>query len=170
MSGKTERERRLADRLMTIYLNDHLAGSVAMRELAGRCLRENPDGALGEFLRRLDREAEGDQKVIRDILECFGGTEDLAKEAGAWIAEKLGRLKLNGMLTGYSALSRLEEVEALVLGIRGRMALWASIEEAARTDERLRGIDVEELLNRSRSQYEEAERLRLEAARRAFAR
>ena len=73
------------------------------------------------------------------------------------------------MLTGYSALSRLEEVEALVLGIRGRMALWASLEEAARTDERL-WHRPGELHGRARSQYEEAVRLRLEAARRAFAR
>lgn len=169
MIGRTAGERRPpADRLMKIYLNDHLAGSVGMRELVGRCLRENPDGPLGEFLRRLDGEVAEDHKALRGVLELFGGTEDQAKEAAAWIAEKLGRLKLNGQLTGYSALSRLEELEALVLGIRGRMALLASLEEAARTDARLRGLDLDGLQDRARRQHEEAEQHRREAARLAF--
>jgi len=170
MDGRTEEERRLADHRMTIYLNDHLAGSVAMRELAGRCLRENPDGPLGEFLRSFQGELEEEHKVLRGVLELFGGIEDLAKEAAAWVAEKLGRLKLNGQLTGYSALSRLEELEALVLGIRGKMALFASLEEAIRTDARLGHLDLPALQERARRQHEEAERHRREAARLAFSR
>ncbi len=153
---------------MKIYLNDHLAASVATRELARRCLGNNPDGPLGEFLRRLERELEDDQKSLRGVLERFGGMEDRAKEAAAWIGEKLGRLKLNGQLTGYSALSRLEELEALVLGIRGKMALWASLEEAAANQERLRGLDLAHLQERARRQHEEAEGHRREAARRAL--
>lgn len=169
MNGKAEGERRApADRLMKIYLNDHLAGSVAVRELVGRCRRENRDGPLGEFLRRLDGELEEDQKQLRGVLELFGGGEDRAKEAAAWFAEKLGRLKLNGQLTGYSALSRLEELEGLVLGIRGRLSLLASLEEAATTDVRLRPLDLGGLQERARRQHEEAEGHRREAARRAF--
>ena len=165
MTGKAEGS---AERLMRIYLNDHLAGLVAMQELAGRCRRENPDGPLGEFLRRLDGELKEDHKAVRAVLERIGGSEDLAKAAAAWLGEKLGRLKLNGQMSGYSALSRLEELEALVLGIRGKLALLASLEEAAASDVRLRGLDLAALPERARRQHEEAEQHRREAARRAF--
>ena len=46
------------------------------------------------------------------------------KSAGAWTAEKFGRLKPNGQLTGYSPLSRLVELEGLKLGITGKLGLW----------------------------------------------
>ena len=38
----------------------------------------------------------------------------------AWSAEKFGRLKLNGQLSGYSPLSRLEELEILALVAEGK--------------------------------------------------
>lgn len=166
MKSRVKGERR--ERLLRIYLNDHLAASVAARELVGRCLRQNAEGRLGDFLRRLDRELEEDQEGLRGVLKSLGGIEDPAKEAAAWILEKFGRLKLNGQLTGYSPLSRLEELEALVLGIRGRMALLASLEEAAKSDDRLRLLDLKTLQERARRQHEEAELHRREAARLAF--
>ena len=36
-----------------------------------------------------------------------------------WVAEKAGRLKLNGSLLTYSPLSRLVELEGLSLGVEG---------------------------------------------------
>ena len=39
---------------------------------------------------------------------------------GAWTAEELERLKLNGQLAGYSPLSRLVELEGLAVGIEGK--------------------------------------------------
>lgn len=169
MSDRTEEVRRPpADRLLQIYLNDHLAGSVAGKELVDRCLGNNPDGPLGDFLRRLQGELVEDQTALRGVLESFGGTENLAKEAAGWLAEKLGRLKLNSKLSGYSDLSRLEELEALVLGIRGKMALWDTLEEVAATRGPLHGLDLPLLQERARWQHEETEMHRREAARRAL--
>jgi hypothetical protein len=42
---------------------------------------------------------------------------------------KLGRLKLNGQLRGYSPLSRLLELEGLGMGITGKLGLWKSLAE-----------------------------------------
>ncbi len=50
-------------------------------------------------------------QVKRDHLKVLAG----------WVAEKLGRLKPNGQLLGYSPLSRLVELEALALGITGKL-------------------------------------------------
>ena len=44
-----------------------------------------------------------------------------------WTGEKLGRLKLNGQLLGYSPLSRLIELEGLMLGIAGKLAMWIAL-------------------------------------------
>lgn len=158
--------RTAADRLLAIYLNDHLALSIGGRELAQRCLSENPEGPLGDFLRRLIDEIEEEQRSLRTMLERTGGMENPAKKSIAWVSEKIARVKLNGQLTGYSDLSRLEELEALVLGIRGKMALWGTLAEAGARW--VVGIDLPRLQARAAQQQEVAEELRRGAARRAF--
>jgi hypothetical protein len=163
---KDHTEQTTADRLLATYLNDHLAGSIGARELAERCLSENSAGAIGDFLRRFLQELEEDQQALRTVLERTGGMEDPAKKSAAWVAEKIARLKLNGQLTGYSDLSRLEELEALLLGISGKLALWHTLVEV--NGKWTVGIDLQQLQARAAQQKEEAETLRLGAARRAF--
>jgi hypothetical protein len=164
--NKERNQRSAADRLLAIYLNDHLALSIGGRELAERCLSENPEGTLGAFLRRLIDEIEEEQRSVHTVLERTGGAEDPAKKNIAWVAEKIARFKLNGQLTGYSDLSRLEELETLVVGIRGKMALWGTLEEAG--GRWLAGIDLQRLQANAARQQAEAEELRRGAARRAF--
>ena len=48
------------------------------------------------------------------------------KELVALAGEKVGRLKPNGQVRGYSPLSRLLELETLSVGISGKLALWRS--------------------------------------------
>ena len=47
---------------------------------------------------------------------------DPVKDAGGWLLEKAGRLKLNGQLKGYSPLPRLVELEGLALGVTAKLA------------------------------------------------
>ena len=53
------------------------------------------------------------------------------------MAEKLGRLKPNGQILGYSPLSRLVELETLALGITGKRSLWEALLGVADEDARL---------------------------------
>jgi hypothetical protein len=76
--------------------------------------------------------------------------------------EKLGRLKLNGRLTGYSPLSRLLELETLHLGITGKRELWRALERALGND--VPGFEFEELARRAERQAAEVEEHRLAAA------
>jgi hypothetical protein len=94
--------------------------------------------------------------------------ENVAKTTLAWIAERTGRLKLNGRLLSYSPLSRVEELEALRLGVEGKLALWRALKETRATDPRLKGIDLDELARRAEGQRDELESMRLEAASQAF--
>jgi hypothetical protein len=95
----------------------------------------------------------------------LGIRPDLAKVTGAWLAEKAGRLKLNGSLLSYSPLSRLEELELLALGVEGKLRLWLALQRA----EVVRGgHDLESLVKRARSQLRRLERYRLEAVEEAL--
>lgn len=159
--------------LLGIYLNDHLAASVAGIELAKRCRSSNRTGRLGEYLDTFIPEIQEDHRLLREVIDRVGGRKDTVKVAAAWIAERAFRLKLNGRLLSYSPLSRLEELEGLVAGVEARGALWRSLEAAAGAEEslaeRLRGFDLQRLAGRAAAQQDRLEGFRLEAARTAFA-
>jgi hypothetical protein len=115
---------------LEIYLNDHLAGATGGVELARRLRASNEgDPTYGAPLRRVCEEIEADRATLEGVIERLGYSPSRVKPAGAWIAEKLGRLKLNGQLRGYSPLSRLIELEGLLIGITGKISLWQVLKE-----------------------------------------
>jgi len=147
---------------LAIYLGDHYAASVAAVALARRAAASNREGRAGEVLATLADEIEEDRQTLELIMQRLDIRPDRTKVAVAWSAEKLVRLKLNGQLTGYSPLSRLEELEILALGVTGKLALWQALRHAA-----THGIpeaELQTLIKRARSQRRRLERQRLEAA------
>ncbi|MFN2388461.1 MAG: hypothetical protein ABR575_02465 [Actinomycetota bacterium] len=156
------------DRFLHIYLNDHLSGSMAGIEIAKRAAGSNEGTPLGDFLTRLEEGIDEDRSTLERIMDAVGARRQKLKEAAAWLGEKVGRLKLNGQLVGYSDLSRLVELEALALGVEGKMALWRSLRQLAETDQRLDRSQLDELIVRCQSQRDEIERFRLSSAAAAF--
>ena len=75
------------------YLNDHLAGSVSAIELLERAVDEHRNSALGPQLADLLAAIREDQEVLRGLMTRLGYSEHSLKQAGAWLAEKIGRLK-----------------------------------------------------------------------------
>lgn len=161
--------RATSERLLEIYLADHLAAATAGTALARRACRSNSGNETGDFLRRLSAEIEEDRETLRRVMVRLGFSRSRAKETAASVAEKLGRLKLNGQLRGYSPLSRVLELEALSVGIAGKLALWESLQSVPALAERVSDFDLERLAERARRQREEVEEHRLRAARAAFA-
>ena len=90
--------------------------------------------------------------------------KDRLKVAGGWAAEKTGRLKLNGRITGYSPLSRLVEVEGLLIGVYGKRAGWLSLLEIAAGEPRLDEEQLLRLVSRAEAQLTELHRHHAEAA------
>lgn len=150
-------------RRMAIYLNDHLAGATVGVELARRASASNRGSELGRFLARLVREVEEDRSALERVMEQLGLPQDRLKVLVGWAGEKVGRLKPNGQLTGYSPLSRVVELEGLSLGVEGKLAAWRSLERAVGGDARLEGIDFGALVARATEQRRELERHRLDA-------
>jgi hypothetical protein len=115
---------------LSIYLNDHLGGATGGVELARRLKASNRgDDVFGPPLARVCEEIEADRATLERLIDQLGFTRTRVKPAGAWAMEKLGRLKLNGRLRGYSPLSRLLELEGLSMGVTGKLGLWKSLLE-----------------------------------------
>jgi hypothetical protein len=155
-------------RLLEIYLADHLAASTAGVALARRTAQSNAGTALGDVLQRLSIEIEDDRRTLQAIVAELGFRESKAKDTLAWVGEKIARLKLNGQLRGYSPLSRILELEALSIGVAGKLAMWQSLESVPDLSEQLSGFDLDQLTERARRQQAEIEEQRTTAARETF--
>jgi len=146
--------------LPAIYLRDHHAAGLAGARVAERVGRDSGN----DDLRRVASEIQQDLVVLEGIMSRLGVAPDRVKDTFSRIAERLGRMKLNGRLLRRSPLSDLLELETLVVGISGKQALWVSLRE-------IPSINVEELdqlLERAEEQKRVVENARVAAAKRSF--
>lgn len=160
--------RRVNEKHLRIYLQDHLAGSTAGLELARRTRGANKGTEYGPPLAQIADEIEADRRQLQGIMEALGFGGDKLKNMTAWSVEKVGRLKLNGQLTGYSPLSRVVELEGLLTGITGKWGLWVALLQIAPEEPRLDAALLERLRDRAEAQRATVEELRERAAREAF--
>jgi len=160
----------LDQKLLSIYLNDHLAGSTVGVELAKRSRSSNRGTPYGEFLEWLVQQITEDRRSLIGLMSRLGVRRDPLKEAAGWGLEKAGRLKLNGRLTGYSPLSRMVELEGLWTGVNGKLSLWRALAAVADEDPRLDALWLIELQARADEQLRRIDKHRNAAARDAFAR
>jgi hypothetical protein len=156
-----------AERLLAIYLNDHLAGATLGVQLARRLRRSNEgDPEFGPELAAICAEIEADRETLRTAMDRLGVVQGRLKPAVAWFAERLGRLKPNGRLRGYSPLSRLAELEMLQVGIAAKRRLWLALDRAQL--DRLGSLDLPGLAERAAEQLRRTGALHLLAAERAL--
>jgi hypothetical protein len=130
-------------------LTDHHAGSVGARELLAQAIdHDAPDQEL--FL-LLDQQIAGEQQKLERFIERVDGSASLPKSVGAWVSEKLARFKL-----GFSndALGHFEMLEALLLGIRGKRALWEALASLPSGALPLEDLDLPALIARAKDQLE----------------
>src|SRR5919206_583165 len=112
---------------LDVYLNDHLAGATTGVELAKRAASSNAGTEYGDVLSEIEHEIAEDRAALVRLMERFDIKQDRIKTTGAYIAEKVGRLKPNAHLTSYSPLSRVVELEFLGLGVTGKLSLWRGL-------------------------------------------
>ena len=159
----------LEHKLLSIYLNDHLAGSTVGVELAKRAAKQNQGTGYGDLLTKVAAEIEEDREALQRLMDTLDVKRDHPKVMAGWVAEKLGRLKPNGQILGYSPLSRLVELETLALGITGKLSLWEALTEVAGEDARLDPEELRRLAERAERQRKKVWHLHQRAAREAFA-
>lgn len=153
------------DRFLRIYMNDQLALGIAWREVAKRAQGQNDGTPLGEALRRVATGISEDVETFEAMMERLGFGRDRVKTTAATVAERVGRLKLNGRLRGYSPLSRFAELDLLAMGIEGKKILWANLRDFGDLRSRLPDIDFGELIRRAQAQRDELEPFRARVGR-----
>jgi hypothetical protein len=154
---------------LAIYLNDHLAGSLAAVELLERLEAVYPGTDMARFFASLRNEIVADRAQLQDLMNRLQIAESRPRRASALITNKLTELKLLLDDKAAGPLRMLESLEAVGIGIDGKLALWRALNAATIVNSALRGmLDYERLLRRAREQRDAVEILRLEAARVAF--
>jgi hypothetical protein len=156
--------------LLGVYLNDHLAGATAGTELARRAAAAQRDPAKRGVMRALADEISEDRQALLEIMAALGVPARGYKVAAGWLAEKAGRLKLNGSLLARSPLSDLLELEMMRLGVEGKAAGWQTLRTLATDRPGLDAARLDRLLARARDQSRELEELRTDAAAEVFRR
>jgi hypothetical protein len=149
---------------LNVYLNDHLAGSVAALELLANLREQHKGEPLGDFFGNLNGEIDADKEALREVMRSLGIEESAVRQTGAWAAEKVARarLKIAGDEPGL-----VLALEGLIMGIFGKRMLWRSLAVAKVPN--TSKWDFEQLQRRAEDQLERAEAERIQAAQRAFA-
>jgi hypothetical protein len=150
--------------LLGIYLDDHWAGAGAGTSLANRLATENEGTQWYADLRRIADEIEQDQRALRRVREACAGGGFSVKRLMAQGAERVGRLKTNGSLIGYSPLSRVLELEALISGVKAKRLLWQSL----RHTDAAAHVDLDQMESRTKAQLETLVAIHEQAATIAF--
>jgi hypothetical protein len=151
-----------------IYLNDHLAGATFGVGLVQRIAHQHRHSARSAALRRISDEITQDRQTLLDVMDALGVPARRYKVYGGWAAERLGRLKPNGVLYRRSGLSTLIEIETLRLGVEGKTLIWRTLLVVAPGEPRLEEFRLQELLDRAQGQIDTLESLRLAAAAAVF--
>jgi hypothetical protein len=153
---------------LTDYLNDHLAGSVGALELLDRLIEACQGKPLERFFRDLREDIHQDQEQLKGLMQKLGVAESAVRKAGAWIAEKLSRPKIELEDGSKEEIGIFLALEALVLGITGKRSLWRALQCASRTIPELARLDYSGLEKRAIEQCEKVEARRLDIARTVF--
>ena len=149
---------------LTTYLNDHVAGSVAALELLDHLIPLLQGSTREQELLTIRREVAEDQNVLLGLLGRVGAKESGVRNTLARITEKLGRLKLRLDDPGDGQFRTLEALEALALGIQGKVALWRALAAASRQLAEIGILDYAGLEQRARDQFNRVDAIRLQVA------
>ncbi|HVL52446.1 MAG TPA: hypothetical protein VM754_13215 [Actinomycetota bacterium] len=152
----------MANKYLSIYLNDHLALMIGTSELVKRSLDSNKETEFGRFLETVLESNSEERRALETLMEREQVSQNRTKTAGAWVAERVGRLKMNGELTGYSDLSRLVEIEGMGVALEAKRMFWDTLHGIGFTE--ARGMQTRSIARRAEQQMEQLNTHRAEAA------
>ncbi|MFI7353978.1 hypothetical protein ACIBTP_08525 [Streptomyces avidinii] len=157
-----------AQRLLAIYLNDHLAGASGGVSLIRRMARAHRGTPAGPPLAELAEQIAEDRESLREIMTALDVPAQWHRVVVGRLAEKAGRVKLGGHLVSRSPLSDVLELEAMRIGVEGKASLWQSLGILADTADHLDRNAVDRLLTRARHQAAVLDGLHADAARQSI--
>jgi hypothetical protein len=154
---------------LAIYLKDHLAGSEAGVQILEHIDSSHRTGRIGEIARRVRDEIMGERKVLMHLLEQLDGAPSVPRQVVGWLSEKAMEIKLIADDPGNGALRLFEAVEAIKLGVHGKLGMWRALAANTQQVPLLATVDYDALIRQAETQEELLEILRIEASKAAFA-
>ena len=153
------------DKALGMYLNDHLGGAMMGCELVDQIASRTEGDLPGDLFAKLAPEIATDRDTLRDIMDRLDVTANPGKQATAWVAEKMSRLKFSGVTSGEPDFGLFMAIETLTLGVAGKLALWTVLQDLAVDHPALAATDLDDLIERARAQHDalETERRRVAA-------
>ncbi len=112
-----------SNRALAIYLRDHLAGSAGGVSLARQLARGAGSEAERSEMEGIAADIEADRRSLLALMERLEIKPSRVKQAGAWLGERLGRVKLNASKPDRRVL----QYEAMIMGVTGKLELWRSL-------------------------------------------
>jgi hypothetical protein len=158
----------MADEHIATYLNDHLAGSVAALELLEHLESAHAGTPLERFAAELRADVAADRQELEAIMDRLHIAQSRTRQAAVWLTEKITELKLRLDDPAGGPLRLLEALEAVALGIDGKLALWRALAVASEAMPALQLADYERLAQRAQEQRGRVEEVRLIAAKKAL--
>ena len=150
------------------YLNDHLAGSVGALELLEELESAHEGTPVGAAIGGLRIDIAEDQRELERLMERLAVTRSRTRQATAWLGEKAAALRLALDDPSGGPFRLFESLEAVAIGVDGKLALWQALAVASDETPALRVLDYETLTERAEDQRCRLEELRLDAAKRAL--
>ncbi|MCA5893981.1 NAD-dependent epimerase/dehydratase family protein [Isoptericola sp. NEAU-Y5] len=158
---------RLDRELLGLYLADHVTGATAGLGRIERMVGDYTDLPLHPELVEIAEQIRGERELYLSLLGALGLPRRRHRQLLAGIAERLGRLKLNGRVVRRSPMSVVLETELMRSAVVGKVGGWQTLEEHARE----LGLDpaqFHELAESGQRQIATLDRLHEYARRRAF--
>jgi hypothetical protein len=144
---------------LAAYLNDHLAGAAAALELVTQLAEETAEP--NSFFTQLKVDIESDRDEVVRLMNQLDIPQNGLTPVKGWIAEQVPE---NKFAIEDQALRRLARLEALFLGIEGKLRLWRALEAVSTVDAELATPNYARLAGRAQYQRDEVEKLRIQAA------
>lgn len=150
---------------LRIYLNDHLAGATLGCDHA-RHLEQRYEGhPFGTSMARTADQIVEDRDTLQALIERLDVGRNPAKEASAWMAEKVGQAKFSVAGPGEDELGTFQALETMALGVAGKLALLHALETIEDAWPEVATLDLAGLIGRAEQQWAalETERVNLAA-------
>lgn len=90
---------------------------------------ENDETELGRVFLSYGESVSEQQSQLRSIMYEGDKKPRPLKQTVTWLTEKIGRLKPNDSLSGYTDFARVLELEMLIAGAQLRIRLWETLSE-----------------------------------------
>jgi len=148
-----------------VHLRNHWAAACGGVDLAERVARRHRDSEVGPALAELAGQIREDRDSLGQVMAAVGADHGLLMPLTARVAERVGRLKLNGHLITRSPVSDVLELEAMRGAVTAKAAGWDSLLAFADREPQLPGARLRELRERADHQASTLEQIhRLVAA------